>query len=83
MFHPWLNIVSWPRVAHLRFARMPVIKCVECGQKFDSDSSPTVPFCSLRCKQLDLRRWLDEEYSVPVEDEESSAEGENGDAASS
>jgi endogenous inhibitor of DNA gyrase (YacG/DUF329 family) len=29
-----------------------------------------MPFCSLRCKQIDLGRWLDECYSVPHEPEE-------------
>ena len=26
-----------------------------------------MPFCSERCRQIDLGRWLKEEYSVPVE----------------
>ena len=26
-----------------------------------------MPFCSDRCKQIDLGRWLREVYSVPVE----------------
>ena len=25
------------------------------------------PFCSPRCRQIDLGRWLNEEYRVPVE----------------
>lgn len=24
------------------------------------------PFCSARCKQIDLGQWLDEKYRVPV-----------------
>ncbi len=26
-----------------------------------------MPFCSERCRLIDLRRWLDERYSIPVE----------------
>jgi len=26
-----------------------------------------MPFCSERCRQIDLGKWLNEEYSVPVE----------------
>jgi endogenous inhibitor of DNA gyrase (YacG/DUF329 family) len=26
-----------------------------------------MPFCSRRCRQIDLRRWLNEEQSVPIE----------------
>jgi uncharacterized protein len=27
---------------------------------------PTFPFCSERCKLIDLGRWLDGKYQVPV-----------------
>ena len=26
------------------------------------------PFCSTRCKQVDLGQWLDGKYAVPAED---------------
>lgn len=28
------------------------------------------PFCSRRCADIDLRRWLTEGYAVPASDEE-------------
>lgn len=28
--------------------------------------STVMPFCSVRCQQLDLRLWLNEELSVPA-----------------
>ena len=28
-----------------------------------------MPFCSTRCKQIDLGRWFDEEFGLPVEPE--------------
>ncbi|MDP3279008.1 MAG: DNA gyrase inhibitor YacG [Deltaproteobacteria bacterium] len=28
--------------------------------------NPTAPFCSTRCKLVDLGRWLDESYGVPA-----------------
>ena len=31
--------------------------------------NPSSPFCSPRCKTLDLGKWLNEEYRVPVEEE--------------
>ena len=35
------------------------------------------PFCSDRCKTVDLGKWLNEEYRVPVEDEDDKlSEGE-------
>ncbi len=37
------------------------------------------PFCSTRCKQIDLGKWLNEEYRIPVPDasteDEHSSEG--------
>jgi len=32
------------------------------------ERNPAAPFCSARCKQIDLGRWLTEEYRVPSED---------------
>jgi len=29
-----------------------------------------MPFCSDRCRRIDLNRWLKEEISVPVNEEE-------------
>ena len=31
---------------------------------------PDYPFCSRRCKVIDLGRWLDEGYAVPSQDDE-------------
>ena len=34
--------------------------------------NPAFPFCSARCKTIDLGRWLNEEYRVPVQPEDGS-----------
>ncbi len=49
---------------------MAEVRCSVCGRLFDSDESEAMPFCSGRCKQLDLGRWLDEKYGLPYESEE-------------
>ena len=36
-----------------------------------------MPFCSLRCRQIDLARWLDERYSLFRESEEEPPEQES------
>jgi endogenous inhibitor of DNA gyrase (YacG/DUF329 family) len=50
-------------------------RCPTCGNTFDENSSPAMPFCSSRCRQIDLARWYDERISLPIrrydEDEES------------
>jgi uncharacterized protein len=37
-------------------------KCAVCGKPVDPAHRP---FCSPRCKQVDLNRWLTEAYRVP------------------
>lgn len=52
---------------------MFLVRCPICGKQFSSTESDAMPFCGSRCRQIDLRRWLDEENSVPYdppEDEE-------------
>lgn len=40
------------------------MKCPICGRMFGEDSPEAVlPFCSVRCHQIDCKRWLNEEYS--------------------
>jgi endogenous inhibitor of DNA gyrase (YacG/DUF329 family) len=37
------------------------------------------PFCSARCKQVELGKWLNEEYRVPAsEDDEDPGRGTGG-----
>lgn len=51
---------------------MATMRCLICDKQFDSKKSTAMPFCSVRCKQIDLGHWLDEEYGlpkVPSEDE--------------
>jgi len=44
---------------------MSLRRCSICGKEFDPAKSDAPPFCSSRCRQIDLRRWLTEEYPVP------------------
>jgi endogenous inhibitor of DNA gyrase (YacG/DUF329 family) len=42
------------------------MRCPVCKREFNSADSPAMPFCSERCRTIDLGRWLGEGYSVPV-----------------
>jgi endogenous inhibitor of DNA gyrase (YacG/DUF329 family) len=56
------------------------IRCPICEKQFDPAESRAMPFCSERCRQIDLGRWLREAYSVPVErnpDEEDESQSPN------
>ena len=41
-------------------------RCPTCKKQFDTDKTPAMPFCSHRCREVDLGRWLREEPSIPV-----------------
>ncbi|MBY0228058.1 MAG: DNA gyrase inhibitor YacG [Gemmataceae bacterium] len=53
-------------------------RCPVCGKEFDGDplSSPGFPFCTPKCKLIDLGRWLDEGYSIPAEEQDEPPPGE-------
>ena len=40
------------------------LKCPICGKPSDLNAPPIGPFCSQRCKLLDLGKWLGEDYRV-------------------
>lgn len=42
-------------------------RCPECGAPSEQR---TRPFCSSRCRDRDLARWLDGAYAVPVVEED-------------
>lgn len=45
----------------------PPSTCAICGKALDdgaAQSSPLYPFCSKRCKEVDLLRWCDGRYTV-------------------
>jgi len=42
-------------------------KCPICGKPTNATFSP---FCSKRCADIDLNRWLSGVYAVPVTDDE-------------
>ena len=41
------------------------IQCPVCGNRFDIGLTEAMPFCSERCRRVDLNRWMEEEYGVP------------------
>ena len=51
------------------------IRCPICEKQFDPAASRAMPFCTDRCRQIDLGRWLREVYSVPVERKDEDEEG--------
>jgi uncharacterized protein len=42
------------------------MRCPVCKREFEKSTSTALPFCSERCRTIDLGRWLGESYGVPV-----------------
>jgi len=40
------------------------IKCPQCNKPVSWQDNPDRPFCSERCRLLDLGRWADESYRI-------------------
>ena len=49
---------------------MPILRCPTCGRVFDTAQATAMPFCSDRCRLVDLGRWLNEEQGLPIEPED-------------
>ena len=43
-------------------------RCPRCGQSAPLDN-PSFPFCSKRCRLIDLGKWFNEEYRVEKEEQ--------------
>lgn len=49
---------------------MPTMECPTCHAKVSyksKDEVPYRPFCSRRCKLVDLGKWLNEDYRISEE----------------
>ena len=42
-----------------------LVKCPTCRRKIDWSSSEFRPFCSERCRLIDLGAWLAEKHAIP------------------
>ena len=50
------------------------ITCPACKKKTTWEENPWKPFCSERCKLIDLGKWASEGYKIP--DEKTEEDGE-------
>jgi len=57
---------------------MPTIACPKCRKRLRYQKVadlPFFPFCSKRCKMLDLGAWFDEEHRIPTDEDGAREEG--------
>ncbi|WP_447971636.1 DNA gyrase inhibitor YacG [Nitrospira sp. M1] len=43
------------------------MNCPTCRRQIRREDNPFRPFCSERCRLLDLNGWLSEQYRIPAE----------------
>jgi endogenous inhibitor of DNA gyrase (YacG/DUF329 family) len=43
------------------------VKCPKCQKLVEYEGNEFRPFCSKRCKIIDLGDWADQKYTVPTE----------------
>jgi uncharacterized protein len=53
------------------------VKCPQCDKTTTWEENPWRPFCSERCKFLDLGKWASEDYRLPVVEDEEGQEKES------
>lgn len=46
---------------------MRKVRCPQCDAEVLWEQTRTRPFCSERCRLMDLGAWLDEKYVIPGE----------------
>ena len=52
-----------------------LIKCPRCGNETSFEGNPYRPFCSERCKLVDLGKWVTGTYRIPTKAEEEEEDG--------
>ena len=51
--------------------RPRIVKCPQCGGASEYvPGNPYRPFCSERCKLIDLGAWATDSYRIPVEEQD-------------
>jgi len=51
-------------VLHCGVPKTRIVKCPTCKKAGDWFAGPVGPFCSPRCKLIDLGKWLGEENAI-------------------
>lgn len=51
-----------------------LVRCPICRRSFKRSESTAMPFCSDRCRLIDLGRWMGERYAVVAEPETDEAD---------
>jgi endogenous inhibitor of DNA gyrase (YacG/DUF329 family) len=65
--------------------QVTTMKCPTCNKDTTPEANPFRPFCSERCKQIDLGRWAGGDFRIPTQEKpaeeshQSNGQPEDGD----
>ena len=54
-----------------------LVKCPTCRRELDWQSAPHRPFCSERCRLIDLGGWLSEQHGIAGDPAATPEDGDN------
>jgi len=54
------------------------VRCPRCGKEAEMAGNPFRPFCSERCKTIDLGNWISGTYRIPEEQPKENPGDESG-----
>ncbi len=52
-----------------------IVKCPRCGTETTYQGNPFRPFCSERCKLIDLGKWIEGSYRISTKVKEEEEDG--------
>ncbi|HEY5543756.1 MAG TPA: DNA gyrase inhibitor YacG [Candidatus Binatia bacterium] len=55
------------------------VKCPTCKTEVQWENNPHRPFCSERCRLIDLGAWATERHKIPAEEQDVDADDDDGD----
>lgn len=55
-----------------------IVHCPTCRTEVSWEENPHRPFCSERCRLIDLGAWAEDRYRIPGEKLQPDSEKENG-----
>jgi endogenous inhibitor of DNA gyrase (YacG/DUF329 family) len=63
---PKFDRENFPKIDGRLMNDATIRRCPQCRREISWEDNLWKPFCSERCKMIDLGRWASEEYRVPL-----------------
>ena len=68
MFRHYVALLHWNQFPHGLRGYTNLMKCPTCKKETEYAGNPYRPFCSERCKLIDLGKWAGGEHRIPTKE---------------